>query len=65
VGGRLAEKCFPFFLSLGSSRADSLMGLRAVHGVAPGADQGDQAPGKLAAGASRGNSSAIHRPLLA
>jgi transcriptional regulator with XRE-family HTH domain len=29
VGGRLAEKCSPFFLSLGPSRAGSLMGLRA------------------------------------
>jgi hypothetical protein len=29
VGGRLAEKCSTFFLSLGRSRAGSLMGLRA------------------------------------
>ena len=29
MGGRLAEKCFPFFLSLGSSRAEN-----SLHGVA-------------------------------
>jgi hypothetical protein len=30
VGGRLAEKCSPFFLSLGPSSAGSLVGLQAL-----------------------------------
>ena len=38
------QKYSPSFLSLGPSRAGSLMGLRAVHGVARSTDRGDQAP---------------------
>jgi hypothetical protein len=51
------QKYSASFLSLGPSRAGSLMGLRAVHGVARGADQSDQAPGKLSARGAHGNSS--------
>jgi hypothetical protein len=63
VGGRLAEKCSPFFLSLGPSRAGSLMGLRDPF-MGLRAEQTRPLEKARCERRARGHSSAIHRALL-